>query len=82
MGPRSAVMTRNFWLFGGFHEISGLTPVTGLAISEITAGILDFDGLQEISGLTPVMGVAIAGIIINTQVMFLNAWVTFLEVNF
>ena len=41
-----------------------------------------FDGFQEILVLTPVMGLAISGIIINTQVMFLNAWVISLEVNF
>ena len=41
-----------------------------------------FDGFQEILGLTPVMGLPISGIIINTQVMFPNAWVTCLDVNF
>ena len=41
-----------------------------------------FDGLNDISSLTPIVGLAIAGIIINTQVMFLNAWMTSLEDNF
>ena len=40
------------------------------------------DGFHAISGLTPVMGLPISGIIVNTQVMFLNAVVTKLEVKF
>ena len=41
-----------------------------------------FDGFHEISDLIIVMGRAISGIIIDTQLVFLNAWVTSLEVNF
>ena len=41
-----------------------------------------FDGFHEISDLIPVMGLAISGIIINTRLMFLNAWVIPLEVKF
>ena len=41
-----------------------------------------FDGFHEISGLTQVIGLSIPGIIIDTQVMFSNAWVTSLEVIF
>ena len=41
-----------------------------------------FDGFQEISGLTPVMGLSISGIILHTQVMFLNVWVTSMEIDF
>ena len=41
-----------------------------------------FDGFREISDFIPVLGLVISGIMINTQLMFLNAWVTSLEVNF
>ena len=43
-------------------------------------GILD--GFHQISVLAPVIGLPFAGIIINTQVMLLNAWVTPLDVHF
>ena len=42
----------------------------------------NFDGFHEISILRSVLGLAIAGILINTQVMVLNAWVTSLDVIF
>ena len=41
-----------------------------------------FEGFREISVLNPFMGLSISGIIINTQVMFLNALVTSPEENF
>ena len=40
-----------------------------------------FDGFHEISDLIIVMGLTISGIIINTQLMVLNAWTTSKEVN-
>ena len=41
-----------------------------------------FDGFHEISVLVSVIGPPFAGIIIDTQVLILNAWVTSLEVDF
>ena len=41
-----------------------------------------FVGFHEITILTPVIGLSFSGIIICTQMMLLNAWVTSLEVNF
>ena len=45
-------------------------------------GFWIFGGFHEISDLIIVMGLTIPGIIIYTQLMFLNAWVASLEVNF
>ena len=42
---------------------------------------LIFDGFHQISVLTPVVGLPFAGIVIDTQVMLLNAWVTSLEMH-
>ena len=40
------------------------------------------DGFHEIPVLAQVMGLSLSGVILDTQVMLLNAWVTSTEVNF
>ena len=42
---------------------------------------LDFVGFHQTSILMPVVGLSFSGIIIYTQVMLLNAWVTVLELH-
>ena len=59
----------------------------GKRLNEVKVGHDDlefriFDGFHEISDFIILMGLPIPGIIIDTQLMFLNAWVPALEVNF
>ena len=42
-------------------------------------GIWIFVGFHQTSSLQPVIGLSFSGIIIYTQVMLVNAWVTVLE---
>ena len=65
----------------------GLRKSTGKRLNAYKVGHDDpkfriFDGFQEISVLTPVMGLSTRGIIIDTHVLFSNAWLTSLADNF
>ena len=54
--------------------------LNGIKVGHDDTTFLIFEGFREISDLITVMGLTNSGIIINTQLMFLNAWVTSLEV--